>query len=84
LRKWIADLQRHGLVKSSHVPDLEQRELRELTRYRRSLIRERATAVNRIQKVMEGANIKCCSVATDITEVSGRAILNAMVNGVTD
>jgi transposase len=82
--EWIADLLRHGLVKSSFVPDREQRELRELTRYRRSLIQERATAVNRIQKVLEGANIKLSSVATDITGVSGRAMLNAMVSGVTD
>jgi len=82
--EWIADLLRHGLLKSSFVPDREQRELRELTRYRRSLIQERATAVNRIQKVLEGANIKLSSVATDITGVSGRMMLNAMVSGVTD
>jgi transposase len=82
--EWIADLLRHGLVKSSFVPDREQRELRELTRYRRSLIQGRATVVNRIQKVLEGANIKLSSVATDITGASGRAMLTAMVNGVTD
>jgi len=82
--EWIADLLRHGLIKGSFVPDKEQRELRELTRYRRSLIQERARVVNRIQKVLEGANIKLSSVATDITGVSGRAMLEAMDNGVND
>jgi transposase len=81
---WIADLLRHGLLKGSFVPDKAQRENRELTRYRRSLIQERVRVVNRIQKVLEGANIKLSSVATDITGVSGRAILEAMVNGVND
>jgi len=69
--EWIADLLQHGLVKGSFIPDREQRELRELTRYRRSLIEERAREVNRMQKVLEGANIKLSSVATDITGVSG-------------
>jgi transposase len=82
--EWIADLLRHGLIKGSFVPDREQRELRELTRYRRSLIEERVREINRIQKVLEGANIKLSSVATDILGVSGRAMLEAMVNGVED
>jgi transposase len=82
--EWIADLLRHGLVKGSFVPDRSQRELRELTRYRRCLIQERVRVVERIQKVLEGANIKLSSVATDITGVSGRAILEAMVRGVSD
>jgi transposase len=82
--EWIADLLRHGLVKASFVPDREQRELRELTRCRRSLLQERSRVINRIQKVLEGGNIKLSSVATDIVGVSGRAILEAMVNGVED
>ena len=82
--EWIADLLRHGLVKGSFVPDREQRELRELTRCRRSLLQERNRVINRIQKVLEGGNIKLSSVATDIVGVSGRAILEAMVNGVED
>ncbi len=82
--EWIADLVRHGLVKGSFVPDREQRELRELTRCRRSLLQERNRVINRIQKVLEGGNIKLSSVATDVVGVSGRAILEAMVNGVQD
>jgi len=82
--EWIADLLRHGLMKGSFVPDREQRELRELTRCRRSLLQERNRVINRIQKTLEGGNIKLSSVATDIVGVSGRAILEAMVNGVED
>ena len=66
------------------MPDRQLRELRELVRYRRSLIEERSREVNRIQKVLEGANIKLSSVATDIVGVSGRAILEAMISGVED
>lgn len=82
--EWIADLLRHGLVRGSRIPDRGERELRELVRYRKSLIRERATAVNRVQKVLEGANIKLSSVATDVLGKSGRAMLEAMVTGITD
>lgn len=82
--EWIVDLLRHGLIRGSFVPDRDQRELRELTRYRRSLIEERSREVNRIQKILEGANIKLSSVATNIVGVSGRAMLEAMVNGVED
>jgi transposase len=82
--EWITDLLRHGLVRASFIPDRAQRELRELTRYRRGLIQQRADVVNRIQKVLEGANIKLSSVATDIVGVSGRAMLEAMVKGVED
>jgi transposase len=82
--EWIADLLRHGLVRGSFVPDREQRELRELVRYRRSLIQERSEVVNRIQKVLEGANIKLSAVATDVVGASGRAILEAMVAGTDD
>lgn len=82
--EWIADLLRHGLVRGSFIPNRAQRELRELVRYRRGLIQQRADVVNRIQKVLEGANIKLSSVATDIVGVSGRAMLEAMVKGIED
>ena len=82
--EWIADLLRHGLLKASFVPDRPQRELRELTRYRTSLIQERSAEINRLQKTLEGANIKLASVATDIMGKSGRAILAALVAGTTD
>jgi len=79
--EWIAELLRHGLLKASFVPPLGQRELRELTRYRSTFVKERATLVNRLQKVLESANIKLASVATDVTGVSGRAILQALLAG---
>jgi transposase len=82
--EWIADLLRHGLLRASFIPDRPQRELRELTRYRTSLIRERSAEVNRLQKVLEGGNIKLAAVAKDITGVSGRAILAALLEGSTD
>lgn len=82
--EWIADLLRHGLLKGSFVPSKAQRELRELTRYRTTLIRERADEVNRLQKTLEGANIKLGSVATDIMGASGRQILWALLEGKTD
>jgi transposase len=79
--EWIADLLRHGLLKASFVPPRAQRDLRDLTRQRSTLVEERARVVNRIQKVLESANIKLASVATDVTGVSGRAILTALVEG---
>jgi len=79
--EWIASLLRHGLLQASYIPDREQRELRELIRYRRSLIEERAREVNRIQKVLEGANIKLSSVASNTLGKSGRAMLEAMIRG---
>jgi len=82
--EWIADLLRHGLLQGSYIPDRPQRELRELVRYRRSLLGERAREVQRIQKVLEGANIKLSSVATDILGVSGRSMLEAIVKGIED
>jgi transposase len=82
--EWIADLLRHGLVKGSFIPERPQRELRELVRYRRSLIRQRAQIVNRIQKVLEGANIKLSSVASNIMGASGRAMLEAIIKGEED
>jgi len=79
--EWLADLLRHGLLRGSFVPPAPQRELRELTRYRAVLVRERATEVNRLQKTLEGANLKLASVATDILGVTGRAILEAVAAG---
>ena len=82
--EWIADLLRHGLLTASFIPDQAQRELRELTRYRTSLIQERAAEVNRLQKILEGANIKLAAVTKDITGVSAREILAELVAGSTD
>lgn len=82
--EWIADLLRHGLLKGSYIPNREQRELRELLSYRKSLIEERAREVNRIQKTLEGAGIKLGSVATDVLGVSGRAMIEAIIDGIDD
>jgi len=76
--EWIADLLRHGLLSPSFIPPLGQRELRELTRYRSTFVKK-ATLVNRVQKVLESANIKLSSVASNVIGVSGRAILEAIV-----
>jgi transposase len=81
---WIAGLLRHGLLRASFIPDREERELRELTRYRRSVIEERTAEVNRLQKTLEGANIKLASVASDVTGQSARAMLELLVAGTTD
>ncbi|MDP2729712.1 MAG: IS110 family transposase, partial [Dehalococcoidales bacterium] len=80
--EWIADLLRHGLLRGSFIPDRSMRELREMVRYRRSLIRDQSRIINRIQKTLEGANIKLSSVATDVVGVSGRIILQAMIDGI--
>src|SRR5947207_6690732 len=82
--EWLADLLRHGLLRASFVPDRAQRELRELTRYRTSLVRERTAEINRIQKTLEGANIKLGDVATDVVGLTGRDIMSALVAGQTD
>ncbi len=82
--EWLADLLRHGLLRASFVPDRAERELRELARYRTSLVRERTAAANRLQKALEGANVKLASVATDILGKSGRDILAALAAGQTD
>jgi len=82
--EWIADLLRHGLLRGSFVPPREQRELRDLTRQRSNLVRERAAVVNRLQKVLEDANIKLASVVTDVMGVSARAMLEAIVEGEAD
>lgn len=82
--EWTAQLLKHGLLKASFIPSREQRELRELVRYRRSITEERAREVARIQKILEGANIKLASVTSNIMGVSGRNMLNAIVNGNVD
>jgi len=81
---WIAGLLRHGLVRPSFIPARDQRELRELTRYRMSLVDERSAEVNRLQKALEGANIKAAGIATDIMGKSGREMLDLLVAGQTD
>src|SRR5256884_2166011 len=79
--EWIADLLQHGLLRRSFVPPTAIRELRDLTRYRVSLVQECNRLANRIQKVLEDANIKLASVATDALGASGRAMLKAMIEG---
>jgi transposase len=82
--EWIADLLRYGLLKPSFIPDRDQREVAELVRYRRSLVEMRSAEINRIQKVLEGANIKLSSVVSNVVGVSGRAILDALIAGEED
>jgi transposase len=82
--QWIAQLLQHGLLKASFVPPEPIRELRDLTRQRTQLIGERASAANRIQKVLEDANIKLAGVASDVLGVSGRDMLEALIVGETD
>lgn len=81
---WIAQLLEHGLLRGSFVPPAPIRELRDLTRYRKAQIQDRAREANRLQKMLEDANIKLSSVATDVLGVSGRTMLNALVAGTTD
>lgn len=82
--EWLADLLRHGLLKASFIPPSEIRELRELTRYRESLVREQGAVANRIQKLIESGNIKLGQVASDALGASGRAILWALARGEKD
>lgn len=82
--EWISELLQHGLLRASFIPPQPLRELRELIRYRRTLVQTRSAEVNRIQKALEGANIKLSSVATNIMGVSGRAMLATLVEGNTD
>jgi transposase len=82
--EWLAELMLHGLLKPSFIPPPPQRALRELTRYRTRLVQERARVINRVQKLLEGANIKLSSVASDIMGVSARAMLAEIVAGQTD
>ena len=78
---WIADLLAHGLIRSSFVPPTEIQDMRTMMRTRKQLVRERAQHVQRIQKTLEDANVKIASVVSDITGVSGRAILRAIIEG---
>jgi transposase len=82
--EWLADLLRHGLLKGSFIPCEILRELRDLTRYRTKLGDERKSEINRVQKVLEDANIKLASVASDVMGVSGRAMLAELVQGQTE
>lgn len=82
--QWIAQLLGCGLLKSSYVPKREQRELRDLTRHRAQLAEEHTRCVNRIHKVLQDANIKLSSVATDVMGVFGRAMLQALISGEED
>lgn len=82
--EWIAELLRHGLIKKSFVPPVAVQDLRELTRYRAKVTEERSAVGNRIRKLLEGANIKLGSVASDVMGVSGQRMLDAMVAGETD
>lgn len=82
--EWIADLLQHGLLKASFIPKPQQQEVRDLTRTRTTLIQERSRLVNRIHKVLEDANLKLGSVVSDITGMTGSAILNALIHGQED
>lgn len=78
--EWIADLLQHGLLTASYIPDREQRELREVSRYRKSLIEERARELNRLQKMLEGANIKLASFVSNVNGKGSRRILDALID----
>jgi transposase len=82
--EWIAELLRHGLLRGSFIPAKAQRQLRELTRYRTTLVQDRARVINRLQAVLEDANIKLAAVVTDIRGVSARAMLEALIAGQRD
>jgi transposase len=82
--EWIADLVQHGLLRASFIPSQDQRALRDLTRTRTSLIEQRTAVVNRLHGVLEDANIKLASVASNVMGVSGRDILAALLAGTTD
>ncbi len=82
--EWLAELLRYGLVQPSFIPAQAQRDLRDLTRERTNFVRQRATLVNRVQKVLEGANLKLGDVASNVMGLSGRAILQSIIEGETD
>ena len=82
--EWLADLLRHGLLKASFIPPLEIRELRELTRYRQTLVTEHTAVANRLQKLLESANLKLGQVASDVLGLSGRLMLRALAEGEPD
>lgn len=82
--QWLADLLRHGLLKASFIPSAPQRELRDLTRYRVRLSEERAREVNRVQKTLEGMNLKLGDVVSDIMGKACRMILGSIADGESD
>ncbi len=82
--EWIATLMQHGLLQRSFIPTREQRQLRDLTRYRQSLIQERSRFANRLQKVLEDTNVKLASVVTDMQGVSAQAMLRELIQGQED
>lgn len=81
---WISDLLAHGLIRASFVPPTPVQELRGLTRTRKQLVRERASHVQRVDKILQDANLKMGSVLTDIMGMSGRAVLAAILAGESD
>ena len=81
---WIAQLLEHGLLRGSFVPPPAIRELRDLTRYRRTQIQERTRVANRLHKVLQDANVKLTNVTRQVLGVLGRAMLDALVQGTTD
>jgi transposase len=82
--QWIAEILSFGLLRPSFVPPRPFRELRDLTRYRKALIRARTSEVNRLHKVLEDAGVKLATVATDVMGVSGRGMMRALIGGVAD
>jgi len=82
--EWLADLLRHGLLQPSFIPPAPIRALRELTRYRKTLVQQRADEINRLQKALEGANVKLAAVASNVVGASGRAMLEALLAGQRD
>jgi transposase len=82
--EWLATLMQHGLLQRSFIPERQQRELRELARYRLSLVQERGRFASRLQKVLEDTNIKLAAVATDMQGVSAQAMIRALIQGETD
>jgi transposase len=82
--EWLADLLGHGLIRASFIPPPPIRDLRDLTRHRKSLVRDRVKATNRVHKLLETANIKLANVVSDVLGVSGRAMLDALAAGETD
>ena len=82
--EWLADLLRHGLLRASFIPPAPIRAVRELTRYRKTVVQQRADEANRLQKTLAGANLKLAAVASDVLGVSGRAMFAALLDGERD
>lgn len=82
--EWIADLLKHGLLKASYIPTRDQRELREATRYRKSITQERTRALNRLQKMFEGANIKITSILSELTGITCMSLIEYVLNNEED